>query len=627
MQGSLKKITGATGLLVLLALLVIVNVLAGQLRLRVDTTAEKLYTLSDGTRAVLKALPRAVTLKFYRSVGAEGLPPAFQQYAQRIDDLLQEYASASGGRVSVELLDPQPDSDQEEWAQRYGIVGQRVDALDDGAALYLGLAALSGAKQSSIPFFSPADEPQLEYLVTRLLTDVTAANKPKIGVISTLPVLGMQGSFMSGGGGAPPWAFISELRNQYQVEQLPPVFTEIPPDVDTVLLVHPKRISETALFALDQFVLRGGTLLAFTDPLCLSEQDFDRGMPGFMDKASDLNRLTETWGIKMDPTLVVSDAAAATRVRMPDGSAENSAVWLTVRRAQFNQQEIATAPLESVMLPMAGFFSGTPAEGLTLTPLITASPAGGSMTGIEASMGAMAGKTSFTKFEQPAPIALRLTGRFKTSFPNGRPEDPAQPGGQPGGTSATPALQESARDGIVVLVADTDLLYDDFAVQRLNLPGRSAYVMANDNINLTANLIGQLTGGDQLISLRSRGTFDRPFTRVLALQQKAQERWRMEELKLQDQLRTTQMRLGELETAKDPTQQFVVTPEQKKEIAQFREQASETRRQLKTVRKNLRQEMEQLGLWIKTLNLATLPGAVVLFGLVHGLRRRQGSRG
>ena len=226
MQGSLKKITGATGLLVLLALLVIVNVLAGQLRLRVDTTAEKLYTLSDGTRAVLKALPRAVTLKFYRSVGAEGLPPAFQQYAQRIDDLLQEYASASDGRVSVELLDPQPDSDQEEWAQRYGIVGQRVDALDDGAALYLGLAALSGAKQSSIPFFSPADEPQLEYLVTRLLTEVTAANKPKIGVISTLPVLGMQGSFMSGGGGAPPWAFISELRNQYQVEQLPAVFTE-----------------------------------------------------------------------------------------------------------------------------------------------------------------------------------------------------------------------------------------------------------------------------------------------------------------------------------------------------------------------------------------------------------------
>ncbi len=487
--------------------------------------------------------------------------------------------------------------------------------------LYLGLAALSGAKQSSIPFFSPADEPQLEYLVTRLLTEVTSTNKPKLGVISMLPVMGLQGSFMNGGG-TPPWVFITELRNQYQVEQLPPSFAEIPQDMDTVLVVHPKRLSELTLFALDQFVLRGGKLLAFTDPLCLSEQDYERGMAGMMDKASDLNRLTETWGLKMDPTRVVSDAAAATRVRMPDGSAENSAIWLTVRRPQLNQGEIATAPLETLMLPMAGFFTGTPAEGLTLTPLITASPGAGHMTAMEASMGTMAGQTSYTKFEQTAPIAVRLAGRFKTAFPEGRPAE-----GEPTGpSSSTPALKESSRDGLVVLVADADLLYDEFAVQRLNLPGRAAYMMANDNINLTVNLIGQLTGGDRLISLRSRGTFERPFTRVLALQQKAQERWRQEELKLQEQLRTTQMRLSELETTKDPTQQFVVTPEQKKEIAQFRAQATETRRQLKTVRKNLRQEIEQLGLWIKGLNLAALPGAVILFGLAHGLRRRQGAR-
>lgn len=621
MQGSLKNIAGATGLLVLLALLVVVNVLAGHLRLRIDTTSEKLYTLSEGTRAVLKDLPRAVTLKFYRSVSAEDLPPALQQYAQRIGDLLQEYASASGGRVSLELLDPQPDSDQEEWAQRYGIAGQRVDPMGTGAPLYLGLAALSGAKQSSIPFFSPADEPQLEYLVTRLLNEVTSTNKPKLGVISSLPVMGLQGSFMNGGG-TPPWVFITELRNQYQIEQLPPSVGEIPPDMDTVLVVHPKRISDLTLFALDQFVLRGGKLLAFTDPLCLSEQDYERGMGGMMEKASDLNRLTEAWGIKMDPTLVVSDAAAATRVRMPDGSAENSAVWLTVRRPQLSQQEVATAPLETVMLPMAGYFTGTPAEGLTLTPLITASADAGHLTAMEASMGTMAGRTSYAKFDQPAPLALRLTGHFKTAFPDGRPAE-----GEPTGPStSTPALKESSRDGLVVLVADADLLYDEFAVQRINLPGRAAYMMANDNINLTVNLIGQMTGGDRLISLRSRGTYERPFTRVLALQQKAQERWRQEELKLQEQLRTTQMRLSELETAKDPAQQFVITPEQKKEIAQFREQATETRRQLKAVRKSLRQEIEQLGLWIKGLNLAALPGAVILFGLAHGLRRRQGAR-
>lgn len=621
MKGYSNKLTGVAGLLVLLALLVVANLLAGHFRLRIDTTSEKLYTLSAGTRSVLESLPRDVTLKFYATRSAD-VPTAFKQYAQRIGDLLAEYEKAAPGRLHVEVLDPKPDSDEEEWAQRYGVVGQRIDPLGEGSAVYLGLAALAGAQQKAIPFFSPGDEPKIEYLVTRLVTEVVATNKPKLGLVSTLPIMGLPGSFMSPGSGRPAWVVISELRNQYQVEQLPPHFREVPSDMDTVLVVHPKRIPDSLLYALDQFVLRGGKLMVFSDPLCLAEQDAQPMEMGMPDYRSDFNRLTTAWGLTQETERVLYDAATATRVRMPDGSTDRNPTWLSLRTPNFNQQEIATAPLEAMLAPMAGFYSGQPADGLTLTPLITASPGAGSLNSMEARMGGTGGPSSYQPLNQPAYLALRLSGKFKTAFPDGRPQDPEQPATTPGASTGATDLKESSREGSVVLVADVDMLYDEFAVQRMNMLGRTLLQLANDNINFAVNLAGQMTGGDPLISLRSRGTFDRPFTRVLDLQKVAQEKWRVEEEKLQEQLRVTQLRLTELEDTKDPAQQYVISPEQKKEVEQFREQATQTRRQLKDVRKNLRQDIESLGYWIKGLNLAAVPGAVILFGLIHGWRRR-----
>ncbi len=620
MKQSLHAFTGAAGLMVLLALLIVVNALSGSLRLRADLTAENLYTLSEGTRDLLQQLPREVTLKFYYSRHAEGFPPALQQYAQRITDLLQEYAAASKGRLALEVLDPKPDSTEEEWAQRYGVAGQAIDPMGQGPAVYLGLVAVAGAKTAVIPFFSPADEPQIEYLVTRLVSEAIATRKPKLGVLSSLPVMGVQPSYFSPESGVrPPWVFISELRNQYQVEQLPPTFTEVPQDVDALLVVHPKQLSESVYYALDQYLLRGGKLLVFTDPLCLAEQEFQQMNPSMMDMKSDFNRLTTAWGFTQETLRVVADDAAATRVRVRDGRTEQHAAWLTLRAQNLNRAEITTAQLETMMLPMAGYYTGAPAEGLTLAPLITSGAEAGSITSMEAGMGALGGMTSRDRFSEPRLLALRLSGTFKTAFPAGRPAADGQSATNP----PPPGLQEATAEGVVVLVADVDMLYDEFAVQRLNGLGQTFYQLVNDNINFTANLAGQLLGGEQLISLRSRGVYERPFTRVLDLQKTAQERWRQEELKLQEQLRLTQLKLNELQSAKDPSQQYVITPEQKREIEQFREQQAQTRQQLKAVRKNLRQDIETLGLWIKGLNLAAVPLAVTAFGLIHGWRRRQ----
>lgn len=618
-----KWLAGAAGLVITLTALILLNVLASSLRIRADLTGDKLYTLSPGTRELLKSLDRDITLKLYFSRGAEQAPVTFKQYGRRILDLLREYEAASKGRIVVEMLDPKPDSDAEEWAERYGLAATRLDAAGEQPPVYLGLVAISGGRQSAVPFFSPADEPQLEYLLSRLIYEVSTPVKPKIGIISPLPVMGAMGTMFNMGREQDPWIVMQELRAVAELVELPGSVSEIPEDIETLLVIHPRNIPDTALYALDQFVLRGGRLLAFVDPLSLTELEMQsRSFRDPFSVRSDLNRLTSVWGYSMANDRVAADNAAATRVTMPDGSVDRHRAWLTLRESHFNRSEVAVSALSVMQFPLAGWFSGAPAEGLTATPLISLGPDAGSMSVAEAAMGAAAGISSFRKEEGPMHVALRIQGRFKTAFPDGRPSDnPDQPNELAGAQSRKPHLTESVKDGVVVLVADTDVLFDAFAARRLPLFGRGVYQLMNDNINFAANLAGQLAGGSALISLRGRGAFDRPFHRVLALQAQAQERWRQEELKLQEQLRLTQMRIDELQTTKSEDQKLILSPEQRQEIENFRRQLIDTRAQLKEVRKNLRREIEDLGLRLKVINIAAMPALVIAFGLVRGWRR------
>ncbi|MCO5044431.1 MAG: Gldg family protein [Verrucomicrobia bacterium] len=621
-------VTGAVGLIVTLAVLVLLNVAASSVRVRADLTAEKLYTLAPGTRGLLKNLERDVTLKFYFSRSADAAPINFKQYGSRILDLLREYEKLSGGHLSLEVIDPQPDSDEEEWARRYGLTASRLTQESGAPSVFLGLVALSGARQSAIPFFSPADEPQLEFLISRAVNEVTVAKKPKIAVISPLPLMGGSAGFVRRGPNFDGWIIINELRAIAEIEDLSGQVEEIPADVDTLLLVYPRNLPEATLYAVDQFVLRGGRLFALEDPQCLA--DLDAQSSQFRDPKSaqaDLNALTAGWGIKMSSDRVIADPAAATRVASQLGEVQLNNSWLTLRSSNFNREDVSVAAMNMMQFPMTGWFEVQPVDGLTVTPLITAGPEAGSVSIIEATSGTFAGKTTFEKATNALPIAIRVSGHFKTAFPNGRPSNvPA------GATHAPPSepdathLAESVRDGTVVLVADADFLYDAFAARRLPMFGPGVYQLMNDNINFAANVAGQLAGGDALIALRGRGTFERPFTRVLALRTSAQEKWREQELKLQEQLATTQANLDRLQSGKSEDQQLIISPEQRQEIERFRAQQLETRRALKEVRKNLNHEIEALGLWVKALNIGAMPGLVILFGLAHGWRRRRRAR-
>lgn len=660
----------AAGAGALFVALLAINVVASAFRLRVDLTDERLYTLSEGTRSFLRMLPRAAQLKLYATRG-EAMPIPLRQYARRVEDLLREYVRLSRGKLTLEIYDPRPDSDEEEWARKYGIEGRSLDFLGEGPAVFLGLAAVSGSREGAISFLSPENEPRLEYEITRLLHEVTRAQKPRVGLLSPLNLLGGPGNPF-GGRPSPAWTFARELQALYEVVSVSPTDDRLPENLSALVIVHPREVDEDLLYAVDQYVVGGGRLLVFMDPLCLADVESmgPMGSPfGLSGARSDLNKLTEAWGIVMNPMLV-ADPLAATAVRAGDGPPTRNAAWLTLRGKAIETGEIATSGLNVMMLPFAGALSGTAATGLTMTPLLRASESAGLTDPMEATMGGDPGRNL-----KPDPtarlLAVRLAGRFRSAFPNGPPnrqkeekrdEEKKEPAAEaattaqtssPGGSDAAehgegapapsdarepaadmpsvkkndsmpPAhLKEGSSTGVVVIVTDVDLLYDRFAIERRSFFGYEVAQLANDNLNFAWNLVEQLAGSEALISLRSRGKFERPFHRVQKIEQRALAQWRAEEERLMAQLQRTRERLAQLRNISDPNQQVIVTEEQRREIERFRKEQFETERQLKEVRKQRRRDIERLGWLVKTVNLAAVPLAVAVFGVAHGVARRR----
>ena len=617
-----KLFAGVAGALVLLGILIAVNALFAGVRLRKDLTAERLYTLAPGTVKMLQGLDRPVTLKFFFSQSNPNVPAALKNYVQRTEDFLHEVATHSGGKVTLETWDPKPDSEAEEWAQRYGLTPQSTGGIGLQPDLYLGLVAVAGIKEATLPVLDPSAEPQLEYLVARLVQEATRERRPRIGIMSGLPVLGAPASpFMPPTKREQDWLFVSELKKQYDVLPVELDAETIPADIDTLFLIHPKGIRERSLFAVDQYLLKGGHVVAFVDPMCLGEEPPADAMGVPPEPSSDINRLARAWGVTVATDQVMADLAAATPINLGEGRAERLPAWLTLRGGQnLDRNEIVTAPLENLMMPFAGAITGTPAEGLTMKTLVFASSNAVAVNSYQARNPSGFNTRSGTPAAGAA-LAVRLTGRFSTAFPDGQP---AVPGATNEPAAATNGwLKASEKDGAVILVADADLLVTEYSARSVNFFGQTLYQPFNDNLNFTLNLTEQMSGGSELVALRSRGKFDHPFDRVLALEQAAQARWQEEEAKLQDKLVEAQRRLNELQSAKSADQQLVLSAEQKAELEKFRQQRFETQRQLKEVRKNLRSSIEQLGLTLKVLNLAAIPLVVALFGLGLGWHRRR----
>lgn len=624
------KLSGSvTGLILLLVILVAANVMIGRFTLRKDLTAEKLYTLSDGTRQLVKNLDRNVDLMFFFNSSAPEVPGPIKQFARQVEDLLKEYETASEGKIRMVKYDPKPDSDAEDLAQRYGLQGQMLPPV--GPMLYLGLVAVSGNQQALLPVVDPRNEETLEYNITRMIHRVANTRKPVVGILSSLPVMGSAPPpYMMPGQPRPtpqpPWAPFRELAQDYQVRTIDPGNPEaIEAGLDSLIVVHPKELSGKMLHAIDQFVLRGGHLVAFVDPFCVVDPGASPEMAQFGglggERSSSLGKLFEAWGVTYDPGKVVADLKATTALRGRNNAVEQSAIYLSLRRENLAEKEILTSPVESLMMVMAGAFGDQAAEGLKLTPLIFTSGQSALTEAMMLQYDPSAFRRNFKAGHQPLNLAVRLQGQFKTAFPNGLADaaDTNAPASPPA------RLKVSAKEGNVILVADADMLFNDFCVQELNLFGYTGFQPINDNINLFANIVELMAGSSDLIAVRCRGSANRPFTRVLALQANAQERWMEQEQVLEQKLQAAQRRIDELQRQKDEKQRYILSPQQARELEGVRSEVLKYKTELKQVRRNLREDIEALGMKLKAINILLVPLLVAFAGVgwaTYRVRRR-----
>ena len=613
-------IYSAGGLVAAFIILLLLNFVLGAARGRIDFTQGKLHTLSDGTYAVLEKLQSPVRVRLYFSQGESGVPLPMKAYGRRVEDLLGEFRSASRGKVLVEKLDPQPDSDAEDSATLEGIEAQVMPA---GERFYLGLSVSYLDQKVALPALVPDRESLLEYDLTRAIARVASTEKPVLGVMSALPVFGMPPSQFTGGQPLEPQVFVGELRRDYTVKRVTLDAERIDDDIKVLLVIHPRGIGDRAQYALDQFVLRGGKLIAFVDPSAYFDQFGGMGGMGMQGGTpSSLDRLLKAWGIGFDSSKVVLDMRYVT-----GAGARALPTLLSLNDSAFDANDIATQRLGSLLMPFAGVFTGKPAEGLSQTVLMKTSAYSQLVDSFAAMTQGEAAVRGFQPSGTEYPLAIRLTGKFKTAFPEGEPKADDKGARKAAAPKATEArrvgLKESAGDNAVVLVADSDFINDGAAVQVQEIFGQRIVIPRNGNIAFAQALVDQFAGDPALIRLRSRASAARPFTVIRDMEARAQQAYLGKIKELENNLTQTQEKLNALQKGRGTGAGAILTAEQQTELENFRKRAAETRLALKEVRRELRADSEALQFWTKVLNIALMPLLVAAAGVALALLRRR----
>ncbi|RPI79019.1 MAG: hypothetical protein EHM45_04505 [Desulfobacteraceae bacterium] len=618
-----KILLSALGTAILLVIIVLLNVFLSYTNIRLDLTEDRLYSLSKGTKEILHKMEQPVAVKFFYSRSQANLPADLKVYAQQVLDFLSEYERAGRGKIKIETYDPKPDSDEEEWAQRYGV---RPVPTPAGERIYAGLVFQALDQEEKIEVLDPSREKLLEYDITRIIQRLQSAQKKQIAVITSLPVFGAFPNPMMGDApqGQEPWYFISELKKTYTVRPIDPSESKLDPAPDLLLILHPKELNPQLQYAIDQYVLAGGKVLAFVDPFCLIES-LQTQQPMMAPAHSSFEKLLKAWGLNLDSTKIVADLDQFTRIRGGNGLPEDSPVWISVRSPFFNKTDIVSSQLKSMLFPLAGALKKSEGNDYLFEPLIQSSENAALMQSYVASFGTMAVRREFTPAGKRLNLAVRVHGKFKTAFSEGRPQD-----GKPQANQSSPAnaphLTEAKESATVIVVADADFLADPFYVQKSRFLGSVNANVFNDNLNFVANACETLSGSASLINLRSRGSFERPFTVVRELERQAQIRWLVKEKELVEKAELTNRKLHQLEQQKSASQKTLLSPEQETEIQHFKEERRQINLELKEVRKNLRADIERLGAKLKIVNIFLMPLLVAAAGIVYGVYRQRKTR-
>jgi ABC-type uncharacterized transport system involved in gliding motility auxiliary subunit len=615
------------GVVAVLVILIAINVLGNFLKVRSDLTENKIYTLSPGTKRILDKLDTPVEIRFYYSKDNSSMPVPLRTYAQEVEDLLSEYQQASHGKIQVVKLDPKPDSDAEDSARLDGVQGQTAAANLTGDKIYLGLAVSCLDAKTAISFLSPDRETLLEYDISRAISSVVNPKKAVIGVMSDLPVLGRAANpmmMMQRQRGSDPWVFVQELKENYTVREVPLTADKIDDDISVLLVAYPKGITESAQFAIDQFMLRGGKMVALLDPFSFVDSQLNGGQQAMMrgeTYSANLDKLLKAWGLEFTADKIVADPNLATKIQRQAGSVDTDMTVLSVNGDTINKSDPLGASTTDLLLPFAGVFTGTPASGLKEETLVSTTPQAGLIDASTVMLGSEGVRKFYKPGNKPLAMAVRLSGKFKTAFPDGKPAAAASPTPTPAASpavSATPTpapLKEATNEGVAVLIGDSDFAFDQIAGRQQQMLNQVVFTPTNGNLNLIESSVELLAGDSNLMSIRSRTSANRPFVLVDKMEASAQDKYQSKIDELETGLTQARQKLSELQSAKQSDQKSVLSPEQQAEIKKFQENEAQIDKQLKQVRKELRQEIDSLQNWLKWLNIALMPVVVTAIGL------------
>jgi ABC-type uncharacterized transport system involved in gliding motility auxiliary subunit len=613
--------------LLLLAGLVLANYLATAVPYRLDATAEKIYTLSPGTRALLAKIDEPTTLDLYFSSDASGQYVEYKNYAERVREMLRQYVRASSGKITLNVIDPEPDTPEEEKATAAGIEPQ---TLPGGGQFYFGLVATQADQQKVIGALNPEREQFLEYDVSELIYGVGQADKKKLGLITSLPLQGSPGMPMMGQQGTEGQYVVTEWQDTYDIVPVDATATDLPAGLDVLAIVHPENLTPKLQFAIDQFLLSGKPVFLAVDPSSAyfkhqGGQDAMMGGPQ-PNVSSDLPLLLGAWGISYDPQNVVGDLDNAREVVLPDHSTTRYPVWLDLTAANFNATALPTAQLGSALFIEAGSISQKAGSTVTFTPLIETSAHSGTIA------------AASLQFAQPEDVARQITpsgkktiaalvtGTFRTAFPDGPPEDAPAAGADAKAAPKAPAkdwLKESKTSSILIIVADTDWLFDDYSLHKYDFMGQAAAEPFNDNLSFAANSLDFLAGSRDLISIRGKGNSVRTFTVVRRMEADAEEKYKEKLTALEAQINDVQAKLAELQGKKgDDGGKLLASPEATRAIEDFQKQEASMRAERRGIRLALRQGIDSLENRLLLINLLATPLLVCAFGLWFYRKRR-----
>lgn len=629
------KILTTTGLLIALALLLAVNIASDSLfkSARLDLTASQLYTLSEGSKNILTKLEEPITLRLYLSEKLATTLPGINSYTVQVKELLEEYQRIAGNKLKLLIIDPEPFSEEEDRAEGYGLQGIPTD--NTNTTFYFGLAGTNSTDDEEvIAFFSPNRAEFLEYDVTKLIYQLTKPEKQVIGIMSSLPLQGDATPFTQGGN--KPWMILDHIRQLFEIRNLETDLTEIPKDIEVLMLVHPKNLSDTTLYAIDQFVLNGGRAMVFVDPYSEADQPpVDKNNPLASLQAprnSELTKLFNAWGIELVPNKVVGDLQTAQKVQVRKGASAmvvTYPVWMDLNNSQyFNKEDIITTKLGNIIMATPGALVKKGEVPTEMVPLIES---GDQAMQIEtAKLGVFAEPDSLAREFKPEgkfTLAARITGKVKTAFPEGKPQE-EQPETDDSPLPETddsdePQVTEAAEPINVIVVADTDLLEDKFWVRVQNFVGQRIALPYANNATLISNALDNLSGSNDLISVRNRGSFARPFTLVAAIQQEAEQRFREKEKELLAKLQETDQKIRELQTQKQEGNKLMLSIEQQQEIERFRDEKIKTRKELRNVQHELHKHIAHLETKMKFINIGLIPLLIGIGGITLSFLSRR----